>query len=150
MSRPRVWRGHRWNGYGVGWSPDGNLLASSEWDSAVQLWDPTSGSCIQIIRDRDSTDTLFYGVAWSPDRHLLACGTLLQGVLVWDVTARSPRWVGRAHATWVRRVAWSPDGTRLVGGGDDGHVYLWDASAKILRTQVLYIRSGLPLPTRGS
>src|SRR5215472_3663090 len=55
-------------------------------------------------------------VAWSPDGHLLACGTFLQGVLVWDVTARSPRWVGRAHATWVRRVVWSPDGTRLVDG----------------------------------
>ncbi len=117
-----------WHVYGVGWSPDGSRLASSGWEGAIRLWDPTSGSCIQIIGDSDSADTLFYGVAWSPDGQLLACGTSQHGLQVWDVTARSRRWVGEAHATWIRRVAWSPDGTRVVGGGDDGHVYLWDAS----------------------
>jgi len=125
---PRVLRGHRWTVYSVGWSPDGSRLASSGWDSAIRLWDPTSGSCIQIIGDSDSADTPFYGVAWSPDGQLLACGTYLRGLQVWDVTARCRRWVGEAHATWIRRLAWSPDGTRVVGGGDDGHVYLWDAS----------------------
>ena len=112
----------------MGWSPDGSRLASSGWEGAIRLWDPTSGSCIQIIGDSDSADTLFYGVAWSPDGQLLACGSSQHGLQVWDVTARSRRWVGEAHATWIRRVAWSPDGTRVVGGDDDGHVYLWDAS----------------------
>ncbi|TMD72574.1 MAG: XRE family transcriptional regulator, partial [Chloroflexi bacterium] len=125
---PRVLRGHRWSVSGVEWSPDGSLLASSGWDNAIRLWDPTSGSCIQIIRDPDDADTLFYGVAWSPDGQLLACGTTQHGLQMWDVTARCRRWVGEAHATWIRRVAWSPNGTRVVGGGDDGHVYLWDAS----------------------
>ena len=124
----KVLRGHRWTVYGVGWSPDGSILASSGWDNAIRLWDATTGEARQILQDPDHVNTLFYGVAWSSDGERLASGTFLQGVLVWDVTARSPRWVGRAHATRVRRVAWSPDGTRLVGGDEDGHVYVWDAA----------------------
>ncbi len=125
---PRVLRGHRWHVYGVAWSPDGSLLASSGWDNAIRLWDPTSGSCIQIIGDPDDADTVFYGVAWSPDGQRLSYGTYLRGLQVWDVPARCRRWIGEAHATWIRRVAWSPDGTRVVGGGDDGHVSVWDAA----------------------
>ena len=43
------------------------VLASSGWDNAIRLWDPTSGTCVQILRDLDHPDTLFYGLAWSPD-----------------------------------------------------------------------------------
>src|SRR5205085_6260251 len=71
---PRVLRGHRWNVYGVGWSPDGRFLASSGWDNAVRVWDTTTGSEVKILRDRDRVDTTFYGVAWSPDGKLLDSG----------------------------------------------------------------------------
>src|SRR6266702_4679955 len=125
---PRVLRGHTWIVYGVAWRPDGRVLATSGWDRSTRLWDPTTGSCVQILRDLDHPDTNFFGVAWSPDGKLLACGTVLQGVRVWNVTTGSHRGVGQAHATWIRRVAWSPDGTRLVGGGEDGHVSGWEAS----------------------
>ncbi len=114
---------------GAGWQVPGGI-------SAIRLWDPTLGSCLQIIGDSDSADTLFYGVAWSPDGKLLACGTYQRGVQVWDVAAHSLRWADRAHATWLRRVAWSPDGTRVAGGGDDGSVSLWDATDGTLQQQL--------------
>jgi WD40 repeat protein len=128
--RSKVLDGHRLPVYGLAWSPDASLLASSGWDSAIRLWDPTTGTCVQILRDLDHPDALFYSVAWSPDGERLACGAYLQGVQVWKVTAtaRSQGWASRQLPTWIRRVAWSPDGTRLVGGGDDGHVYVWDAA----------------------
>jgi WD40 repeat protein len=128
--RYKVLDGHRLTVYGLAWSPDDSLLASSGWDGVIRLWDPTSGTCVQILRDLDHPDTVFYGVAWSPDGQRLACGTYLHGVQVWQVTATacSQGWASRQLPTWIRRVVWSPDGTRLVGGGDDGHVYVWDAA----------------------
>lgn len=126
--RDRVLAGYRLPVYGLAWSPDNSLLASSGWDRDIRLWDPTSGICVQVLRDLDHPDTLFFCLAWSPDGQQLACGTYLHGVQVWDVTARAQRWASGQLSTWIHRVAWSPDGTRLAGGGDDGYVYVWDAS----------------------
>ena len=131
-----VLRGHRWRVYGVAWSPDGSRLVSSGSDSDIRFWDPNLGSCLQILGNADSVNTLYYGVAWSPDGKLLACGTFQHGVQVWDVAAHSLRWEDRAHGTWFRRVAWSPDGTLLASGGDDGAVSLWEAPDGTLQRQL--------------
>jgi WD40 repeat protein len=125
---PRVLRGHRWNVYGVVWSPDGRFLASSGWDNAVRVWDSTTGAVVQILRNPDRVDTSFYGVTWSPDGKFLASGSYEHGVQVWEMSTGTRRWVGRAQPTRIRRVVWSPDGTRLASGGEDGSVCLWEAS----------------------
>jgi WD40 repeat protein len=121
-------RGHRLTVQGVAWSPDGRLLASAGHDNSIGVWDPTTGVCLEVLRDPDAVDTLFLAVAWSPDGRWLACGSYQRGVQVWDMTARTRRWVGRTQQpTRIRLVAWSPDGALLVGGGGDGSVYVWDA-----------------------
>ena len=135
--RPRdVLRGHRWLVYGVAWSPDGSRLASAGWDNAIRIWEAATGTCLQVLGDSDSADTLFYGIAWSQDGERLATGTYQHGVQVWDRTARSRRWQSRQIIAWIRRVVWSPDGTRLAGGGDDGTVYVWEASAGTLQRRL--------------
>ncbi len=106
-------RGHSLIVNGVTWSPDGRLLASSGWDSAVRLWDASTGTCVQLLRDPDSIDAVFYGVAWSPDGQWLATGSYQQGVQVLSV-------------------AWSPDGTRLASGGggsDSEELFVWDVQS---------------------
>jgi WD40 repeat protein/transcriptional regulator with XRE-family HTH domain len=125
---PVVLRGHGWSVYGVAWRPDGGVLASSGWDNAIRLWDAATGSCLEVICDREHPDTLFYDLAWSPDGKRLASATLNRGVLVWEGTAGETRWMGRELPIWIRRLTWSPDGTRLVGGAEEGHVYVWDVS----------------------
>jgi WD40 repeat protein/transcriptional regulator with XRE-family HTH domain len=125
---PGVLRGHGWSVYRVAWRPDGSVLASSGWDNAIRLWDAATGSCLEVIFDREHPDTLFWGLAWSPDGKRLASAAMNRGVLVWEGTAGALRWIGRELTPWIRRLAWSPDGTRLVGGGDDSSVYVWDAS----------------------
>jgi WD40 repeat protein/transcriptional regulator with XRE-family HTH domain len=129
---PRVLQAHNWLVIGVAWSPDGRWLASSGWDGAIRLWEPTTGTCLQVLRDPDHEDILFHAVAWNPDGQWLASGSYLQGVHVWDVAARRLLWVGRTNQTAFFRVAWSPDGTRLVCGGDDGSVCLWDTATGTL------------------
>lgn len=127
-SPSKVLHGHRWVVSGVAWSPDGTLLASSGWDNTIHLWNPTCEVSIHVLHDPNLTDAVFFSLAWSPDGRFLACGIFLQSALVWDLATRSPLWVDRSQAAWIRCVAWSSDGTRVVGGGDDGSVYVWGAS----------------------
>src|SRR5256714_63144 len=141
---PRVLRGHRGVVSAGGWSPNGRLLAKSGGGKTIQVWNPTSGACVERHQDPDHPDTVFFAMAWSPDGQQLACGTNLQGVHVWKVTAGSHWWVGHQLPTRIRRVAWSPDGTRLVGAGDDGIIYVWDASDGMQQQRL----AGNPWPCR--
>ena len=129
-------RGHREFVHGVVWSPDGRLLASGGYDG-IRVWEPTTGVCLEVMRDTDAVETIFMGLAWSPDGRLLASGSYLRGVQVWEMPASTRRWVGSTQQpTRLRSVAWSPDGTRLVGGGSDGFMYVWDASEGTLLRQM--------------
>src|SRR3989442_7887402 len=126
---PRVLHGHPWFVFGVAWSPDDRLLASSGWDDTVRIWDASTGSIVLTLRDPDRVETFFYSIAWSPDGKFLASGSFQQGVQVWEVTTGKCRWVGHTDApARIRQVVWSPDGTRLASCGEDGSVCLWQTS----------------------
>jgi len=133
---PKVLDGHRASVRGVAWSPDGSRLTSCGLDRSIRMWDPTTGNCVQLLRDIDADDTVFFSVAWSPNGQLLASGTLLQGVLMWDMTTGGQRRADRTHSSLIRYVTWSPDGSRLVGMGDDNHVYVWQAKVGTLLLQL--------------
>jgi len=121
-------RCHHHLAFGVEWSPDGRWLASSGWNNVIQIWDATTGTIVQVIRDPDNPYTSFYGVAWSPDGQRLACGNNRQEVQMWEMSTCTRQWIAREQPASARRVAWSPDGTLLVSAGDDGIVYIWNAS----------------------
>src|SRR5260370_2717913 len=127
--RTRVLQGHPWFVFGVAWSPDDRLLASSGWDDTVRIWDASTGSIVLPLRDPDRFETFFYSIAWSPDGKFLASGSYQEGGRVWEVTTGQVRWVGQADTpARIRKVAWSPDGTRPGSCGDDGRGGLWQTS----------------------
>ncbi len=63
---PRVLGGHRESVHGVAWSPDGSRLASCGLDHTIRLWDPTTGTCVQVLRDLDSDHAVFFSLAGVP------------------------------------------------------------------------------------
>jgi WD40 repeat protein len=103
----------------------------------VRIWDASTRTIVQTLRDPNGIETLFYSIAWNPDGILLASGCYQQGVQVWEVTTGKCQWVGQTDAlTRIRQVAWSPDGTRLASCGDDGSVCLWQTSTGTLLTEL--------------
>jgi WD40 repeat protein len=65
---PQVLRGHSGVVCGVGWSSDGRRLVSTEWENPLRMWDPTSGDCLELLHNPETT-TFFCSVAWSPEGH---------------------------------------------------------------------------------
>ena len=53
----KVFQGLSWVLNGMAWSPDSRLLAISGWVNAIRIWDATTGTCLQTLRDPDHDDT---------------------------------------------------------------------------------------------
>ena len=112
----------------MGWRPDGKLLASSGWDNAIRLWDPATGSCVQVLRDLDHPETHFFGLAWSPDGTRLASGGGSRDsgeLFVWDGHSGECIYALQGLAGVIYTIAWNRVGDQLISGGSNGRLSWW-------------------------
>lgn len=130
--RPRTLEGH--NGFisSIAFSPDGRMLASSDSDGNVKLWDTVRSQWLRTFTSRPNTDW----VTFSPDGHTLATWGSSSGhvVILWDTSSGTQTRVLGDSATSVGEPAFSPDGHLLVTdvaspGSDDRGLRLWDAAS---------------------
>jgi WD40 repeat protein len=66
--------------YGVGWSPDGTLIASTRYDGLLQLWD-AAGTNLAALPTNDKPNAL----AWSPRGDAVAVGDDSGACQFWNV-----------------------------------------------------------------
>ena len=105
----------------LGFSLNGNLLASSGYDGVI-LWD--------VAKHQRATGPLKVSpnsnsIAFSPDGKTLAVGTEL-----WDVTTQEPAGgVGDCHG-YAQSVAFSPDGKLLASACGDETIRLWNVARR--------------------
>jgi WD40 repeat protein len=121
--------------WGVAWSPDGRLLASSS-SGGVRLWDTQTWQVVAVLPMKFG-NIVPASVAWSPDGRYLAAEGVPKTPWVSD------RATGKqVHEQWTcdpylssTRVAWSPDGAFLVTGDTiNQHLGLWDVQrGKLVR-----------------
>jgi WD40 repeat protein len=107
----------------VGWSADGNLLASySAGDGWIKIWNPRNGKLIWEVR---ATSLKPDSPLKSPDGSLLASGVRDESYQIREARSGNVIWSIKAHGTSGERVT-SPDGDLIAERGTYG-----DACVKI-------------------
>jgi eukaryotic-like serine/threonine-protein kinase len=125
-------RGHEGDVYGIDFSPDGQLLATTGRDATVRLWDAHSGKELATLLGH-ATET--GDLAFIDSGRLLVSADDNGKVYVWNVAARCQLRVLEVPEVRITSISAAPDGTRLACGGSDGRVRLWDvASGELIWT----------------
>jgi WD40 repeat protein len=112
----------------VAFSPNSQLLASSNADGTITLWSIADGKLARIIKHPLGVTS----IAFSPDGASLASGGYDQEVRVWRVSDGALLKTLKGHNKTVWTVAFSPNGERLATAGEDSTVRLWNAKTGAL------------------
>ncbi len=124
----------------VAFSPDGKLLATSDTNGEIRLWQLAErcGGAEpfgKLLLSYQGHSSWTLSVIFSPDGRTLASSSVDQTVKLWDVDTGKCRKVFQGHDNWVWSVAFSPDGRTLASSSFDQTVKLWDVdTGKCLRT----------------
>jgi WD40 repeat protein len=121
----RTLTGHTGRVFGVAFSPDGTLLATTSEDTTVRLWRTATGTHIRTLTGH--TDTV-RGVAFSPDGTLLATTSTDMTVRLWQTATGAHIRTLTGHTGTVFRVAFSPDGTLIATTSADMTSRLWQTA----------------------
>lgn len=116
----------------VAFSPDAKLLATSDTNGEIRLWQVADGKQLLTFQGHKSW---VKSVAFSPDGQKLASGSIDNNVWLWDVKTGQCLKVFQGHTAWVWSVVFSPDSQILASGSVDETVKLWDvATGGCIRT----------------
>lgn len=102
-------------------SSDGQLLASSNTDHQVRIWDVHG----QLLHHLTGHTAAPWSLMFSPDAQLLATGGPDGAVQLWDAHSGQLRQTWRGHNKPVVALAFTSDATLLASGDVDGVICVW-------------------------
>lgn len=129
----RVVDGHKGGVWGLGWSPDGQYLASAANDKTVRIWNARDGSVLSVCQGH--TDGV-RSVSWAPDSCRVLTASNDRTIRVWDALSGASVAVLSGHTGWVRQAEFAPNGARAASVSDDQTIRIWDV-AEATEIQIL-------------
>lgn len=111
----------------IAWSPNSELLATSDHDRGLVVFDIKTEKMISQQKDFLTSP---YDISWSPDgSRIVATGDLGYGFRRWRVdTDQAVRLYDKRVPTFASQLAWSPDGKRIASIHADGVLCFWTAA----------------------
>ena len=116
-------------------SPDGTILASSNYNDTIKLWNVATGEYIRgLTGHAGGLGGAVSSLAFHPDGTLLASGGYYSSypnkymdIHLWDVATGEHIKKFTKHIGIVYSLVFSPDGTILASGGST-NIHLWDVA----------------------
>jgi WD40 repeat protein len=121
----------------VATSQDGKLIACSDTNGDIHLWQVEDGTTIETrsIGSLKGHTGWIRSVEFSPDCLTLASGSSDHTIKIWDIKTGQCLKTLQGYTNRIRVVAFSPQGHILVSGSDDFIIKVWDAcSGQCLKT----------------
>jgi WD40 repeat protein len=119
----------------VAFSGSGHLMATSDSQGAVQLWNTSSLDEVGAPME-DGSDV--FGIAFSPDGRSLASGDLGGDIVVWSPTTFMPQ-VATMTGPSVLELSVNSNSRVIATANRDGSVDIWDLGT---RTVIAHLASG--------
>ena len=131
LERAEVLARHQWHIRGLGWSHDGQLIASSSPDQTVRVTDVKTKQ--EVFQERFADHVLT--VAWHPSRRVLAAAAVDGEFRVWNLETQEQMFRGRAEGG-IQTLEFAPTGMRLAVGTHRGRAEIWESTVDgFTRTQ---------------
>jgi hypothetical protein len=117
-------------------SPDGTILATAGFDSAIRLREPRSGAERAVFPENDQGGWVgVFGLAISPDNRWLASALSNRLVRLRDLKTGAVCFTLMSHSDIVRSVAFSSRGN-LLASASKHEVIVWDAQTGTERYRI--------------
>jgi len=113
-------------------SPDGRLVAASQNDDSIQIWNVEKGKMMHRFEttQREFNGALFiHEMSFSPDSRTLATGCIDGSVRLWEVATGLERHRLLGHRQGFIKLTFSPDGKLLASSSADVTALVWDLAS---------------------
>lgn len=133
LGRSRTWFD------GIGFSPDGELVAIPRASNRIDLWSVGANKVVDSLEFEPSrrassevqvspSRRIVRSVAFSPRSAQLLAVAVWDQILIWDLPSRKEILSIEANQETLESLAFSPDGSRLVSSGSGGPIKIWNLS----------------------